>query len=93
MTLPPRAGADMTGPLLDGSHKSAQLGNFCANCRQRRGYRKKDAFKTFAMETRNRQANQQARRQSRKKGELPDSGFFAQADPKGDTSQAMSGQS
>ena len=36
------------------------------------------------METRNRQAEQQARRKSRKKGELPESGFFAQADPKGD---------
>ena len=80
MTLPPR-----TGALLDGSLKSGQLGKFCATCRQRRACRRTGAFKTFAMETRNRQANQQARRQSRKKGELPESGFFAQADPKGDS--------
>lgn len=79
MTLPPRGGA-----LLDGSLKSAKLGNFSPTCRQRRACRKQGAFKTFAMETRNRQAEQQARRKSRKKGELPESGFFAQADPKGD---------
>ena len=83
MTLPPRASA-----LLDGSLKSAQLGKFCATCRQRRACRNKGTFKMFAMETRNRQANQQARRQSRKKGELPDSGFFAQADPKGSNTHA-----
>ena len=92
MTLP-RPGADMMGALLDGSLNSAQQGNFCATCRQRRACRKKGAFKTAAMETRNRQANQQARRQSRKKGELPESGFFAQADPTGDTTHTLSGKS
>ncbi|KAL3146933.1 hypothetical protein ABBQ38_014904 [Trebouxia sp. C0009 RCD-2024] len=78
MTLQPR-----TGTVLHGSLQSAtKLGHFCAACRQRQACRNQGTFKVFAMETRNRQANQQARRQSRKKGELPQTGFFAQADPK-----------
>lgn len=81
MTLQPR-----TGTVLHGSLQSAtKLGHFCAACRQRQACRNQGTFKVFAMETRNRQANQQARRQSRKKGELPQTGFFAQADPKGDS--------
>ncbi|KAL0043507.1 hypothetical protein WJX79_006670 [Trebouxia sp. C0005] len=39
-----------------------------------------------------RQANKQAPRQSRKKGELPESGFFAQADPRAEVYVPRGGQ-
>ena len=45
------------------------------------GQRRRGIWRVFAMASR--QANKQAPRQSRKRGELPETGYFAQADPSG----------
>jgi len=71
-----------TGVMFGSTEKQTALGKPCAACsQQRRARRRQGPWKTFAMASR--QANKQAPRQSRKKGELPESGFFAQADPRG----------
>lgn len=45
------------------------------------GQRRRGKWQVFAMASR--PANKQAPRQSRKRGELPETGYFAQADPSG----------
>ena len=71
-----------TGAMLNAIDKQTALSKPCAACSQaRRGRRNSGPWRTFAMASR--QANKQAPRQPRKKGELPESGFFAQADPRG----------
>ena len=50
------------------------------------GQRRRGTWRAFAMASR--QANKQAPRQSRKRAELPETGYFAQADPSGKAAQA-----
>lgn len=77
--------------MLNLIDKQTALSKPCAAFSQaRRGRRNSGPWRTFAMASR--QANKQAPRQSRKKGELPESGFFAQADPRAEVYVPRGGQ-
>ena len=74
-----------TVAMLGAIDKQAVLSKPSPLCsQQRQSRRKAGPWKTVAMA--GRPANRQPPRQSRKKGELPESGYFAPADPKGSQS-------